>query len=450
LDDMCQVLGTGQPLEAEVQDRQGKWKYLRVLPYRAKKQIEGVVLTLVDIDSLKQTQESLAAAVRHRETFLATLSHELRNPLSALLSATHVLEAEVQHPQVAQQAAGVVRRQARHIARLLDDLLDISRITQAKLELRREQFDLRSAVEAAIETMRPALVASRHALKIDICDRPLLVDGDPDRLRQVQVNLLDNAAKYSPSGGEICLQATHEGDQAVIRVSDCGDGLTAEVMKHIFEPFYQAAPHKGHRLGGMGLGLSLVRLIVEQHAGKVEVRSDGLGQGSEFTIRIPLVSSLVANAEANGRPLAAASNDHGHNGNGHVPSRKIVLIEDQTDNRNMMTRWLELHGHQVQSAPDGPSGVVLIEREQPDVAIIDIGLPKISGYEVARRVRAGAAARSLRLIALTGYGQPSDIEAARQAGFDHHLIKPVNPDELVRLLNNHASSSAAGLAERGL
>jgi two-component system CheB/CheR fusion protein len=427
------VLETGRPVEADVQDRQNKWKYLRILPYRTKKQIDGVVITLIDIDPLKRTQESLAAAVKQRETFLATLSHELRNPLGALLNATHLLDRNDRDRETVAAALGVVRRQASYIARLLDDLLDISRITQGKFELRRQQFDLRTAVESAIETMRPAIAESGHRLKVAIGDQPLLVDGDPVRLRQVQVNLLDNAIKYSPPTSEICIQAHCERDDAVIRVSDCGEGLSPEAIQRIFEPFFQAAPAKRHRLGGMGLGLALVRLIVEQHRGEVQVRSDGLNQGSEFTVRIPL--ALFPQSTAEDRQPPAAPRRHRHNGDAQNRIRKIVLVEDQDDNRDMLARWLELHGHHVKHAADGQAGIALIEHEKPEVAIVDIGLPKIDGFEVARRLRAANSVPSLRLIALTGYGQPADIQAARQAGFDLHLVKPVNLDELTRILS---------------
>jgi two-component system CheB/CheR fusion protein len=439
-EELRRVLTTGQPVEADVQDRQGHWKYLRILPYRAKKQIQGVVLTLIDINSLKQTQESLAQAVRHRETFLATLSHELRNPLSALLNATNLLESAEKDPEAANLALGVVRRQARHIARLLDDLLDVSRITQSKFELRRQLFDVRTAVEAAIETLRPAASDKGHSINVQVWSEPLLVNGDPDRLRQVQVNLLDNAIKYSPAGGEICIHATREGDHAVVRVSDCGEGLTAESIERIFEPFFQAGPAKAHRLGGMGLGLSLVRLIVEQHGGDVQVRSDGPGQGSEFTIRLPLAATPEDQPGAAPPPTNHRHKSDGQNGNGKPHGRKIVLVEDQADNRKMLTRWLQLKGHAVESAADGAAGVALIERQRPDIALIDIGLPKLDGYEVARRIRSGPGSSSMRLIALTGYGQPADVEAARQAGFDHHLVKPVNPDELERLLGEEAKT----------
>ncbi len=275
-------------------------------------------------------------------------------------------------------------------------------------------------------------------MRVEICPDELPIDGDPDRLRQVQVNLLDNAIKYSPPGGDICIQATREKDQAVIRVSDCGEGLSAESIENIFEPFYQAAPAKGHRLGGMGLGLSVVKIIVEQHGGTVEARSDGPGQGSEFTVRLPLVIEPKNSRANDGDAMLSVTPARGHEGKGGEQPRKIVLIEDQEDNRQMLTRWLELKGHQVQSTHDGPSGVALIESVKPDVAIIDIGLPKINGYEVARRIRGGISSDNVYLIALTGYGQPSDIEAAQQAGFNHHLIKPVNPEELDRLLAKNA------------
>ena len=332
------------------------------------------MLTLIDIDSLKQTQESLSQAVKHRETFLATLSHELRNPFSALLNATNLLERAGQDAEASKLAVGVVRRQARHIARLLDDLLDVSRITQSKFELRQERFDLRTATDAAVETMRPAVAERGHQLIVNVLQEPLIVNGDPDRLRQVQVNLLDNAIKYSPPGGQICLDATREGDCAVIRVSDCGEGLSPEAMQHIFEPFYQAAPHKGHRLGGMGLGLALVQLIVREHHGDVQVRSDGPGQGSEFSIRLPLAvgQDLTPGSDGTGFVTTVQTSETSGDGDlsheGKVQARKIVLVEDQADNRQMLTRWLELKGHLVESAADGPSGVTLIERMQPDIA----------------------------------------------------------------------------------
>jgi two-component system CheB/CheR fusion protein len=281
--------------------------------------------------------------------------------------------------------------------------------------------------------MYPAANDKGHRIKVEVWPEPLIINGDPDRLRQVQVNLLDNAIKYSPAGGEICIRTVRELDDVVIRVSDCGEGLTTETITHIFEPFFQAGLAKGHRLGGMGLGLPLVRLIVEQHGGSIQVRSDGINQGSEFTVRLPLAAAL--DLPESGRHLPAQrANSGGQNGNGKSHGRRIILVEDQADNRKMLTRWLELKGHSVQSAPDGLAGVELIEREQPEVALIDIGLPRIDGYEVARRIRGGKSSPTVKLVALTGYGQPADIEAARQAGFDYHLVKPVNPDDLERLL----------------
>jgi two-component system CheB/CheR fusion protein len=392
---------------------------------------------LNDIDSLQRAQQLLAEAVKQRERFLATMSHELRNPLGALLDATKLLELAGGNAEAVQQAGGVVRRQAQHMARLLDDLLDIAQITQGRFEIRRQKFDLRTAVASALETMQAAFAASGHRLRIEICQQPLPVDGDPDRLRQVQVNLLDNAIKYSPPGGEVCLQVTREGDQAVIRVADCGEGMTAETIERVFEPCFQGAPNKPRNHAGMGLGLSLVQLIVEEHGGKVEVRSDGPGEGSEFTVRIPLIAEThITLAREDGRPAAQVQRQ---NGDGKPHARRIVIIEDQDDNRRMLARWLELSGHTVFSAPDGLAGMALIESEQPDVAIVDIGLPKLDGYEVARRIRAGTAPAHLRLIALTGYGQQADVEAALLAGFDYHLIKPVKPEELERLLADGAT-----------
>jgi two-component system CheB/CheR fusion protein len=355
------------------------------------------------------------------------LSHELRNPLSAVLSAISLLENRAADASIIEQAQAVVKRQSLHMARLLDDLLDISRITRNKLELKRRVFDLRDAADAAIETVRSAVERQGQSLEISIADHPLVVDGDEDRLRQVQVNLLANAAKYSPRGKLIRFELAADDTSAVIRVRDEGDGIAPEMMDEIFQPFVQSHRTRPHSDGGMGVGLMLVRTLVELHGGTVSAKSDGVGHGSQFEVRIPLAATQAASANQAEETRALE--------NVIMPTVKsIAVIEDQNDNRNLLVNLLRLSGYHVESAADGNEGLSLIERMRPDAAIVDVGLPDRDGYSVARAVRERIGDCPITLIALTGYGQQADIQKAIAAGFDHHLVKPLQPDHLQKLL----------------
>ncbi len=386
----------------------------------------GAVVTFLDITERRQAEEDVRAAARRRERFLAMLSHELRNPLAAVLNAVRVV-ATGGLPDVQTKARHVIDRQGRHMARLLDDLLDVSRITSGKFELRKEQVRFGDAVTAAIEAVEPILRDHGITLSSSLAAAPVVVDGDGARLQQVVANLLTNAARYSPAGSRVELTLRRDAEKAVLTVRDWGTGIEAELLPRIFDLFVQSDDASRQGRGGLGIGLALVRRIVELHDGTVEAKSAGRNMGSEFVVSIPCSSASVDRASQ--PPLANAD------------GCRIVLVEDQDDSREMMRALLELRGHSVVEAVDGPEAIEIIQRERPDVAVVDIGLPQMSGYDVARTVRESIG-DEVFLIALTGYGSQSDVRAAEDAGFDAHLTKPAEPDRLFRLLATHATAGS--------
>lgn len=383
-----------------------------------------------DITLRRRAEQEIREGVRRRDQFLAMLSHELRNPLSAVRTATRVLNS----PQVSAaedvESRRVIERQTAHMTRLLDDLLEVSRITQKKIKLRQSLMDLRSTVEDAVQSVRALADEHEITIELDVPDQPLWIHGDAARLQQVQANLLTNAIKYSPNGDRVRLKLDLDAGSAVVRVADNGAGITSEMLNRVFEMFVQSEDELDRSEGGMGVGLTLVRNLVELHGGTVVAHSEGRGRGSEFEVRLPLVPFPRRQTQSSSAPASHLASDES--------IERIVLIEDQDDNRNMLTSLLELEGVEVHGAASGLEGLELIEDVHPDAAIIDIGLPKMDGYEVARRIRASDRNRGdITLIALTGYGQPKDIERTRAAGFDHHLVKPLQVDKLVQILANN-------------
>ncbi|HEY5944188.1 MAG TPA: PAS domain S-box protein, partial [Kofleriaceae bacterium] len=370
-------------------------------------------------DKIRSLLESTAEAAQRREQFLAMLSHELRNPLAAVLGATTVLRGDTS-PEIADRCRIVIERQSRHMSRLLDDLLDVSRITRGKFELRKSDMDLRTAAEAAVESTAPLF--EKRGIKLDIAlpSEPVPMVGDIARLQQVIVNLLSNAATYSPTNTQVELRIGINGDQALLRVVDRGFGIDRDMLGKIFELFVQAEQRIDRARGGLGVGLSLARSIVELHGGTIEARSDGPNMGSEFVVKLPIASQVRIRAE--------------HKASMRGPRRRIVVVEDQHDAREMMRMLLESLDHEVLDAADGATAVELIAREKPDAALIDIGLPQMNGYEVAQRIRENKDLQDVLLVALTGYGAASDISAARNAGFDAHLIKPADLSRIEELL----------------
>jgi two-component system CheB/CheR fusion protein len=317
------------------------------------------------------------------------------------------------------------------MARLLDDLLDISRITRDKIDLRKEVVDLRRASQDAVAAVRSAMMARKVTLNVQLPDEPVLVYGDPARLQQVQVNLLVNAVKFTPAEGTINLTVACESDRAVIRVSDTGVGIPRALIGRIFDPFVQGRVAVEQGTEGMGLGLTLVRSLVELHDGGIRVRSDGPGLGSQFTVDLPLSRGHVEGRTEDGPENTSFADS---------TDLKVLIVEDNDDARDMMRMLLESYGYDVVTAADGLSALTSLEVERPDVAFIDIGLPELNGYEVVRRARQRAACRNTYLVALTGHGQPADRSKARDVGFDDHLTKPVDLDEVGKVLTTAASA----------
>jgi two-component system CheB/CheR fusion protein len=382
----------------------------------------GAVVTFIDIAERKKAEHEIKIAARRREEFLAMLSHELRNPLAAVLNATTLMSTPSAEPSMVEQARLVVQRQAAHMARLLDDLLDVARITRGAVGLQKRVTDVREGAKAAAEALRPLFQAHRTDLVLVMPDDPLPVFGDPDRLQQIHANLFGNAASYSQDGSPVHVVLAREGQEVIIRVKDHGMGIGPELLPHIFELFVQGEQNLDRSRGGLGIGLTLVKMLVELHGGSVVARSDGAGKGSEFVVRIPAHDG--APQVESTRPLA------------RVTGKKIVLVEDHEDSRQLLRSLLEAKGYSVVEAPDGHAALSAIRESVPDVALVDIGLPGMDGYEVARTLRTDHALGELILVALTGYGRDSDVLRAKEAGFNHHLTKPVRPEVLDQLLAN--------------
>lgn len=375
------------------------------------------------LEAQKAAEDALRLADRRKDEFLATLAHEIRNPLAPLKTVIEVFRRkEFSDPQII-WSRGVLERQIGQIARLVDDLLEVSRIAEGKLEIRAKSLDLASVIREAIETSRALIDASSHKLEIRLPGEPIVLMADPTRLSQVIQNLLNNAAKYTPAGGTIWLELYGEADEAVIKVRDSGIGISAEHLPSIFQIFAQLPPGLPRSQGGLGIGLSLVKALVERHGGKVSVHSAGTGHGSEFVVRLPLEGRLPSNAIAQQQPVVARQCD-----------QRILIIDDNEDTATSLAMLLELDGHNTRTASDGETGLVLVGEFAPETVILDIGLPGLDGYEVAARIRNRKACANITLIALTGWAQQQDRESALSAGFDFHLTKPVDYAQLVGIL----------------
>ncbi len=551
-DDLRTVLRTSEAIEREVCDAQGDWFFLRILPYRASNVVDGVVLTLIDIHTLKaaedalfrerhlldslmesvpdaiyfvdakrqfirlnramarrlglsnpadavgkkaseflpeamaksleeadaqvlageaqryrleqighagfwymatrqplrdgagnivgmfgisrdvteqkQAEDEIRDSITRRDQFLAMLSHELRNPLSAIVAAARLLADDCADGP--RREVDVIERQSRHMAKLLDDLLEASRVTQNKIALDRHVLDMRRIVEDAAEAVRDTFKAREIQLDVSVPQSPLLVDGDPVRLQQVLANLLANSAKFTGAGGKASLRATSEGNYVVVEVRDDGVGIDPKLLGSIFDMFVQGDAPLFRPDAGMGLGLALVRALVDMHGGHVVAHSNGAGRGSTFTVRLPHALATAPSATPPVRTRIRWKS-----------GKRIAVIDDNVDSCTMLQALLSRAGYEVHCAHDGPAGIALVDRVAPDVALIDIGLPGTDGYEVARRLRAVDKNRSLYMVALTGYGRPVDRASALEAGFDEHVTKPLHPDELSGLLRARESPS---------
>jgi signal transduction histidine kinase/DNA-binding response OmpR family regulator len=393
------------------------------------------------IDNARLYRE-IRDADRRKGEFLAMLSHELRNPLAPILNALHYLRSPDSDADDVEQAREIAERQVRHLTRLVDDLLDVSRISSGKIQLRKETMDLHASVARAAEIARPLIDARRHELRIVLPPDPVRLVADSARVEQVLANLLNNAAKYTEPGGHIDLSAERIDKDVVVRVRDDGIGISPELLPRVFELFTQDERALDRSHGGLGIGLTLVKNLVELHGGSVSVSSEGPGRGSEFVVRLPL-GSPSANGDAP-RPQAAPEAPEEHD----VPrSRRVLVVDDNLDGAGMLARLLKGWGHEVALTHDGPSALDVAPDFHPDVVLLDIGLPGMDGYEVARRLREIEPAERATLIALTGYGQGEDRRRSEEAGFHHHLVKPVDPQvlgDMIRTARPRPQPSAGG------
>ncbi len=381
-------------------------------------------------ESEKAARAHAEAASRTKDEFLALLGHELRNPLSPIVTSLQLMKLRA--PEVFERERAVIERQVEHMARLVGDLLDVARITRGKVELKLQRVELGDVFVSAVETASPLLEEKRHRFTVTVPARGLPLMADAHRLAQVISNLLTNAAKYTDPGGLIEATATHDGADVVLRVKDNGMGISAALLPRVFEQFVQGERTLDRARGGLGLGLSIVRSLVEQHGGTVTAQSEGARRGSEFVVRLPLDRSrpITDVQRASTAPPPRADR----------PLARVLVVDDNLDAADLFTEGLRAAGHEARSAYDGLSGLRIAEELTPDVAFIDIGLPAMDGYEVAQRLREAAPGRRILLVAVTGYGQESDRERSRAAGFDLHLVKPVDLDHILAIAAGHERS----------
>jgi PAS domain S-box-containing protein len=374
----------------------------------------------------------LREADRRKDNFIATLAHELRNPLAPIRNAAAVLRfAPGLDPKV-QWCRDVIDRQVTHMSALLEDLLDVSRLTRDMIRLHRERVELGTVIVQAVETTRPVFEARRHKLVLDLPAEPVEVEGDVNRLIQIFGNLLNNAAKYTEPEGDIRVVAERASDEVVIRISDTGIGINPENVTRIFELFSQVSPG-AEGSEGLGIGLALVKGLVDRHGGSVTARSDGLGKGSEFAVTLPLAKptpvAMTERANPVRRPQPGAS------------QRRVMVVDDNVDAAESMAVVLRIEGHEVRTAHDGEHAIQLASEFRPEVIVLDLGMPKMTGYDVARRLRAKPWGRDVVLVACTGWGQPEDRRRSKEAGFDHHLVKPVSAEAILAAVATPASDA---------
>ena len=400
-----------------------KWWNVSVSPVcdSTNGQVVRILAVSRDVTEAREIEQALRASDEQKDNFIATLAHELRNPLAPIRNAVHVMrQTEAAGTRLA-WCRDVIDRQVAQMSRLLEDLLDVSRYARSKLTLRRDALDMANVIAHAMEIARPWIDQGGQTLKVTLPSEPIVINGDLARLAQVISNLLINAAKYTGSDGQIQLSAFQERDEVVVSVKDDGIGIAAEHLSRVFEMFSQVPSAKSHSDGGLGIGLSLARGLVEMHGGRLNAYSAGLGKGSEFVVRLPLTNGTrspeVSAAPAEANPSA-------------VRKCRILVVDDSHDSADSLTLVLQSDGHEVYTAYDGEKAIVMAQQYRPDVALIDLGMPKVDGYEVCRRVRAQPWGVKMLLIAQTGWGQEFDRRRTEHAGFDHHLVKPLDLDVL--------------------
>jgi PAS domain S-box-containing protein len=389
-------------------------------------EISGAVMVFHDVTERRRAERAMKEADKRKDEFIATLAHELRNPLAPIRSGLEILNLAGNDSVMAETARSMMDQALNQMVRLVDDLLDASRITTGKLQLRKERVELAAVVQSVVDTSRQMIDEQGHKLTVNLPAAPILLDADPTRLAQVFSNLLNNATKYSEAGGQIALSAETAGDQVIVRVTDKGIGIPAGHLGRIFEIFAQVDTALERSQGGLGIGLSLAKGVVEMHGGTVEARSDGLGMGSEFIVRLPITG-------AERRPEAAPDGDSKASA---AAKRRILIVDDNPLGSKSTAMVLRKVGHEVATARDGIEGMENARSFRPDVILLDIALPRLNGFDTARRIRAQPWGKNIYLIAVTGYGQDEDRRRSREAGFDYHMVKPVDFSELKKVLSD--------------
>ena len=393
----------------------------------AQGRLRGFAKVTQDLSDRRHAQE-LEKAARNLSEFIAVLAHELRNPLAPIKTAVTVIEATPPGAPGREEMYKIIGRQASQLSRILDDMLDISRVTRGEMQLDRKAVDLAEVVQQGIETAAPLIKAGRHTLDVNLSGRRLVVDGDARRLAQVVTNVVNNAARYTPEGGRITVTTALDGRCATVKVADTGRGIAADMLESIFDMFVHGRPAFEPAGGGLGIGLALSRRIAEAHGGSLRVRSEGENRGSEFTLRLPLSAAAPVEPSRPSQQIA--------DGGAVSPTRRVLVVDDNTDAANTMQLLLTTLGHEARVASSGLEALEHTPEFRPDVVLLDIGLPGLDGYEVARRLRALDGQRHFRIVAVTGWGQHSDKAKAREAGFDLHLVKPVGTEELAKALGD--------------
>jgi CheY-like chemotaxis protein len=383
----------------------------------------GYIGTVVDVSEHKQAEHELREADRRKDEFLAVLAHELRNPLAPIRTGLELMRLAGDDRVLVEEVRTTMERQAQQMVRLIDDLLDVSRITRGTVELRKCRVELATVLENAVETARPVIDEMNHRLDVLIPKQPIVLDADATRLAQVISNLLNNAAKYMKPGGDIELIAERQGQTAIVSVKDAGIGIPAEMLERIFDMFTQVDCSLERSRSGLGIGLTLVQRLVEMHGGTVDAHSPGPGQGSEFVIRLPVAAGPLRGDQANELGDATPSG-----------KRRILVADDNENAAKLLAMLLTALGNDVRVACDGEVALAVAAEFWPDVALLDLGMPKLDGYETARRIRKEPWGKRMVLAALTGWGQDQDKRRTKEAGFDHHLVKPVDAATLRGLL----------------
>jgi two-component system CheB/CheR fusion protein len=397
--------------------------------YNANNELIDASIVLRDFSKQKHAEMEILDAIRRRDQFLAMLSHELRNPIAAIMNSLAVLKTAETTPDRDLAARSVISRQSRQLSKLLDDLLDVSRITHDKINLDLKPIDLVDLANEVVECIESRLSDKNQQLSLEMPQLPVFISGDKTRIIQAQVNLLVNALKYTPQDGHIKYSISVQDEMAVIEVEDDGEGMSAELLQKVFEVFVQADQPLDRNAGGMGLGLPLVKMIATAHSGEINATSDGPGKGSKFTLVFPLLVGMDRTRTAPAAPVV-------ENQNYKPDGQKLMLVEDNDGSREMLSLYLETEGYTVASACNGIDAVKLFGEFQPTICILDIGLPDLDGYEVASRIRRSEFQPQL-LVALTGYGQEQDKELVLNAGFDLHIVKPIDPEELISIIAKH-------------